>query len=153
MLEFVNGDIFSTDCEAVVNTVNCVGVCGKGIALTFKHEYPGNYNIYRTYCEKRKLIPGGILVVDLNTISNPAYIFNFATKDHWRNPSKLIWIENGLKRMIEEITVRRISSIAIPPLGCGNGGLDWKIVSKYITRILEPLVDSVHIKVYNPIGD
>lgn len=149
MLHFIEGNIFerSNNVDAIINTVNCFGVMGKGVALEFKNRYPHNFDIYKQVCNKKELIPGKMLTV-FNQDS-PKYIINFPTKNHWRYPSKIVYIENGLTALIEEIKKYSINSIAMPALGCGNGGLDWADVKKIIIERLSPL-EKVDFYIYEP---
>ena len=143
-LIFEKGDLFSQPVEALVNTVNCVGVMGKGVALEFKRRWPENYKAYKRVCDAGELTPGRMFVFDRGQIfrdDGPRYIINFPTKNHWRAKSTLQYVSDGLDALIEEIKVRGISSIAMPPLGCGNGGLDWKDVRPLIESRLAKLTD------------
>lgn len=149
------GDMFSTNSDAIVNTVNCVGVMGKGVALEFKRKWPENYKFYKRACDKRELRPGKVLTFDRGGIFEsepPRYLINFPTKDHWRAKSKIEYIESGLDALVIEIKKLSIKSIALPPLGCGNGGLDWKIVKPLIINKLSVL-DNVRIELYGPFGN
>ena len=126
MIKFVVGNLFESDAEALVNTVNTVGVMGKGIALQFKKLFPNNFKIYKKACDDGTVRIGEMLITqDQNTITGPRTIVNFPTKEHWRNPSQYAFIEKGLDALVDEIREREISTIAIPPLGSGNGGLNW----------------------------
>ena len=125
MLKLTKGDILKADTEALVNTVNCMGIMGRGIALQFRKAFPDNFKVYESACDKMQLRPGKMLVCDLNRFENPRYVINFPTKRHWKGKSKIEDIESGLKALIEEVSKRNIKSIAIPPLGCGLGGLKW----------------------------
>lgn len=148
MIIYTKGDLFSSNAQALVNTVNTVGVMGKGLALQFKEKFPYNFSAYRNVCQRGKLTPGKMLVVrDFNRFLGERLIINFPTKVHWRNPSKYEYIESGLKDLVRVIQEYRISSLAIPPLGCGLGGLDWNIVKGMIENALEPLTD-VNITIY-----
>lgn len=144
MIEYVSGNLLEADAEALVNTVNCVGVMGKGIALQFKQAYPDNFKVYRSACDRKQLEPGKMLVVETGSFANPKYIINFPTKRHWRGKSKIKDVDSGLNALVAEIEARGITSVAIPPLGCGNGGLDWALVR---TRIEEALSRLSHVKV------
>lgn len=134
MIHLVKGNLFDSKAEALVNTVNTVGVMGKGIALQFKMKYPKNFNLYFKACKEKTLEIGNLLITENDT--DKKIIINFPTKKHWRNPSRYEYIEKGLKRLVDEIKARRIKSIAIPPLGAGNGGLDWKRVKSLIEQSL-----------------
>ena len=125
----VQADLFSIpDQEALVNTVNCVGVMGKGIALEFKKRYPYMFLEYCSVCRNRHLAPGGVYAHVISEVDNPQVIYSMATKDHWRQPSKLVWVMSGLNRLAEKLEASTIRSITMPRPGCGNGGLDWKYV-------------------------
>ena len=151
MLKFVTGNIFDSDVEAVVNTVNCVGVMGRGIALQFKQHYPENYTAYELACKRNEVVPGKMFVYELNQLMNPKYIINFPTKRHWRGASRIEDIEAGLADLAVVISERQISTIALPPLGAGLGGLDWSTVRKMIVTELSRL-SNVDIVVYEPSG-
>ena len=144
MIERRRGDLLKADVEALVNTVNCVGVMGKGIALQFKLKFPGNFRRYKKVCDRGELEPGRLFVFDRGDLiegdgHGPRYVVNFPTKTHWRSPSKLSYIEDGMDALVREVERRRIASIAIPPLGCGGGGLDWGDVEAIITSRFEAL--------------
>lgn len=152
VLKFKNGDMFSEPVEALVNTVNCVGVMGKGVALEFKKRWPANFKAYKQICDARKLSPGHLHIFDTNELfhaTGPKYLVNFPTKDHWRSKSKISYVEDGLDALANAIRERGIRSIAIPPLGCGNGGLDWADVRPLIESKLAGL-DDVEILVFSP---
>lgn len=151
MIELATGDLLQAEAEAYVNTVNCVGVMGKGIALQFKETYPDNYKLYRRVCQRRELRPGMMLVYDAGFTfgQRPRYIVNFPTKDHWKGKSKMEWIDSGLVALVREVEARRITSIALPALGCHNGGLNWGDVRPRIEAAFAPLED-VHVLLYAP---
>lgn len=149
MLSFGKGNLLLADTEALVNTVNTVGVMGKGIALQFRERFPQNYKFYREACKKGELLPGGLLVFRENGLHGSKTIINFATKDAWFQKSKYEWIEAGLAALPGVLRANNIQSIALPPLGCGNGGLDWKNVKSMIVRHLEDLHD-VQVVVFEP---
>lgn len=151
MIQLTRGDILKADVEALVNTVNCVGVMGRGIALQFKKAFPGNFKAYKSTCKKKQLYPGKMLVYSLDRFENPKYIINFPTKKHWRGKSKIKDIQAGLEALTEEVQKRNIRSIAIPPLGCGLGGLDWNQVMPLIKDAFENMSD-VKVLVYEPAG-
>ena len=149
MIKFIKGDLLKAEADALVNTVNTVGVMGKGIALQFKEAFPHNTKVYADACKKNELKTGQLLSVwDTNLLLGKKLIINFPTKIHWRNPSKYEYIETGLIALVELIQKENILSIALPPLGCGNGGLDWNIVKSMIKKHLEPL--SLIVLVYEP---
>ncbi|WP_296280483.1 macro domain-containing protein [Pseudoxanthomonas sp.] len=152
-IRFIHGDMFKSRAEAIVNTVNCVGVMGKGVALRFRTEWPENYQAYKKACDEKWLRPGRLLVFrrgDLLDDVVPRYLVNFPTKVHWRNKSEISYIEDGLDALLVEIRRLDIKSIAMPPLGCGNGGLDWRDVRPIIERKLADIV-GVDIQVYEPV--
>ncbi|GAA4709471.1 macro domain-containing protein [Sphingomonas lutea] len=149
MIKFTQGDLLNSDAEAIVNTVNCVGIMGCGIALQFKKMYPANFKAYAAACDAGQVLPGKMFVFETGEMTNPKYIINFPTKKHWRGNSKLEDIESGLGALREEILRRRIKSIAIPPLGSGLGGLPWHAVKSRMIDALEGL-DEVDISVFEP---
>lgn len=151
MLKITKGDLLRADAEAIVNTVNCVGIMGKGIALQFKQAYPANYDAYRQACDSGEVRLGEMFVFDTGSMINPRYIVNFPTKGHWRSKSKLSDIENGLHDLKRVILDLDIKSVAIPPLGCGNGGLAWSIVEEKIQDALSDLTN-VDIQLFSPSG-
>ncbi len=151
MIELTRGDILEADVEALVNTVNCVGVMGRGIALQFRKAFPGNFRAYKGACERKEVQPGKVLLYDLNRLENPRYVINVVTKRHWRSKSRLEDIEAGLVALVREVRMRRIRSIAVPPLGCGLGGLPWGEVRPRIERALEALPE-VRVLLFEPAG-
>ena len=124
-MRFATGDILAEGAEALVNTVNCVGVMGKGIALQFKKAFPENFRAYAKACQRGEVKLGAMFVFRTGTVTNPRYIINFPTKHHWRSNSRIEAIDMGLKDLARVIRAHGIRSIALPPLGCGLGGLDW----------------------------
>lgn len=151
MIEYVQGDLLASNAEAIVNTVNCVGVMGRGIALQFKKQFPDNYKFYEDACKNNQVTPGKMLVYAPSGLLNPRYIINFPTKRHWRGGSRLEDIKSGLTDLIEVVQSRKISSIAIPPLGCGLGGLDWKVVKPLIEAAFSAL-PNVAVLLFEPAG-
>jgi O-acetyl-ADP-ribose deacetylase (regulator of RNase III) len=149
MISNRNGNLLESDAEALVNTVNCVGVMGKGIALQFAKRFPEILGPYKVACENRTLLPGVIQIHERKDLLHPRYILNFPTKRHWREKSFLEDIKSGLDALADVIHARGIKSLAIPALGCGNGGLEWKVVRKLIDEKLAHLSD-VDIRVYPP---
>lgn len=140
MIHYVKGNLLESNADALVNTVNTVGVMGKGIALQFREAFPNNYRIYKNACRNNKLHIGELLIVtDSNLTSGSKLIVNFPTKTHWRLPSEYSYIEQGLIALRREIINRKIHSIAIPPLGSHNGGLDWLHVKHMIETVLADL--------------
>jgi O-acetyl-ADP-ribose deacetylase (regulator of RNase III) len=138
MLEFKQGNLLEEDAEALVNAINCVGVMGKGIALQFKQAFPENFQQYKQACDAKEVQPGQMFTVPTGKLFNPEYIINFPTKRHWRDKSKIEDIQTGLKELVAEVQQLGITSIAIPALGCGNGGLDWLEV--------KPLIESAFVE-------
>ncbi len=145
------GNILTEDVEALVNTVNCVGIMGRGIALQFKNAFPENFRAYKAACRRQEVQPGRMFVFSTGALTNPKYIINFPTKRHWRGKSRLSDIEAGLTALASEIKSRRIRSIAIPPLGSGLGGLDWSEVRRRIEAAVRLLPD-VRVVVFEPVG-
>lgn len=146
-----SGDMFEEPVEAIVNTVNSVGVMGKGVALEFKRRWPANFETYRRACAAHEVGPGKMLVFDRGGLveDGPRYLVNFPTKTHWRSKSKLSYIEEGLNDLVQVICELGIRSIALPPLGCGNGGLDWAVVKPLIETKLGNL-ENVEVVVFPP---
>ena len=151
-IKFKNGDMFSEHVEALVNTVNCVGVMGKGVALEFKKRWPENYKKYKSICAKKGLRPGQIFIFDNGSMfdsDDPRYLINFPTKDHWKAKSKISYVEEGLDALALEVKSLGIKTIAMPPLGCGNGGLKWDEVKPLIISKLGHL-ENIDIIVFEP---
>jgi len=148
MIVFEKGNLLKAEVEALVNTVNTVGVMGKGIALQFKETFPENFKAYRAAVERGELHTGTMFVVPLHRMDGLKYIINFPTKEHWRAPSRIEWIRDGLQDLRRIMLEKEIQSIALPPLGCGNGGLDWAEVKPLIQTALSDL--SAKIVVYEP---
>ncbi|MCW5933435.1 MAG: macro domain-containing protein [Fimbriimonadia bacterium] len=148
MIEFVKGNLLEAETEALVNTVNTVGIMGKGIALQFKQAYPKNFQAYRRACESGEVQPGKVFIVPTG-LKQPRFIINFPTKRHWRESSRLEDIQTGLKDLIDQVKHFNIRSIALPPLGCGNGGLDWSEVKPLMQQALSELTD-IKILIFMP---
>ena len=149
MIELLQGDLLRADAEALVNAVNCVGVMGRGIALQFRDAYPENFKKYKAACDARELQPGKMLVFDRAPREKPRYIINFPTKIDWRSKSRLAYIEQGLAAIVAEIQARNIQSVALPPLGCGLGGLKWNDVQPRIEAAFAPLPE-VRVLLFTP---
>lgn len=150
MIRDGRGNLLAADVDALVNTVNTVGVAGKGIALQFRQAYPENFRSYERAAKRGQIKPGQMYVWETGQLNRPHYIINFPTKRHWRGRSRIADIKVGLQDLSRTIAELRLSSIAIPPLGCGNGGLDWKEVRPLIVAALNSLaVDAV---LYPPSG-
>ncbi|WP_317382561.1 macro domain-containing protein [Megasphaera stantonii] len=150
MIEYKHGDLLQCDAEALVNTINCVGTMGKGIALAFKNKFPDNFKAYKIACDKKEIRPGKMFVYDMSDLFNKKYIINFPTKDHWRGRSKLIYIKEGLWDFVRVINELNIQSVAIPPLGCGNGGLQWNVVKPLIEESLQNIKHNITVYIYEP---
>ncbi|MBN1437862.1 MAG: macro domain-containing protein [Anaerolineales bacterium] len=152
MIEYKSGDILNSKADALVNSVNCVGVMGRGIALQFKTAYPDNFKAYAAACKREEIQPGRMFVFETGRIDPPRFIINFPTKRHWRGKSRIEDIEAGLTALAGVIRSKGIHSIAIPPLGAGLGGLDWASeVRPRIEQALSPLTD-VTVLIYKPEG-
>lgn len=151
MIEYTGGNILHADAEALVNTVNCVGVMGRGIALQFKNAYPKNFKAYEAACQRQEVQPGRMFVYATGELANPRFIINFPTKRHWRGNSRMEDIESGLIDLVEVIRRNNIQSIAIPPLGSGLGGLEWDDVRPRIEKALAAL-PQVKVLLYEPKG-
>jgi O-acetyl-ADP-ribose deacetylase (regulator of RNase III) len=150
MIEYTTGNLLDSDAEAPVNAVNCVRAAGRGISLHFRNAWPENFRAYASACRRGQVRPGRLFVFETGRAS-PRYIANFPTKRHWRDRSRLEDIEAGLQALAAEIRRRGIRSIAIPPLGCGLGGLAWSEVRPRIERTLGGLTD-VRILIFEPTG-
>lgn len=149
MIQYITGNILDSDAQALVNTVNTIGVMGKGIALQFKKAYPNNYKAYEKASQNAEIAVGKMFItIDSNVSTGEKVIINFPTKTDWRKPSEYKYIEDGLDNLVKVITTNQISSIAIPPLGAGNGGLKWEKVKKIIEQKLSHL--GIKIFVYEP---
>lgn len=151
MIEYKTGDILGEEAEALVNTVNCVGVMGRGIALQFKKAWPENFKAYAAACHRNEVQPGRMFVFETGELTPPRYIINFPTKRHWRGKSRIEDIEAGMGALVAEVRERGIHTIAVPPLGAGLGGLDWAEVRKRIERAMGDLPD-VRVVVFEPGG-
>jgi O-acetyl-ADP-ribose deacetylase (regulator of RNase III) len=151
MIKTARGNLLQADAEALVNTVNCVGYMGKGIALQFKQAFPANFKAYQAACRAGSVVPGKMFIFDINGLVNPRYIINFPTKRHWRGKSRLEDIANGLTALVADVKRLGIRSLAVPPLGCGLGGLDWRDVRPMIEQAFaaEP---EVNLLLFEPTG-
>lgn len=151
MITYKTGDILGEPAEALVNTVNCVGIMGRGVALQFKRAFPDNFKAYAARCKRKQMRPGQVFVFERAAVVPPRYIINFPTKRHWRGKSRIEDIESGLGSLVQEIRTRGIRSIAIPPLGSGLGGLHWPNVRARMEAVLNRL-DDVEIVIFEPGG-
>jgi O-acetyl-ADP-ribose deacetylase (regulator of RNase III) len=152
MISYPQGNLLEDPAEALVNTVNEVGVMGKGVALMFKEQFPENAELYERACEAGEVRVGRMLVTKNQALLGPRWVINFPTKKHWRHPSKLEWIREGLKDLIQVIRNNGIHSVALPPLGCGNGGLEWSQVKREIEAAFAEIPE-VDARVYAPISE
>jgi O-acetyl-ADP-ribose deacetylase (regulator of RNase III) len=150
MIRYTTGNIMDSSAEALVNTVNTVGVMGKGIALQFKQAFPHNFNVYKQACDNGQLTTGKILaVMDRELLFGERLIINFPTKQHWKIPSSYAYVESGLIALAAYLEKNPVNSLAMPAPGCGNGGLDWNKVRPMIEQYLSEL--NMSIWVYEPI--
>ncbi len=151
MITYKTGDIFKEEADAIVNTVNCVGVMGRGIALQFKKRFPENFKVYETACKQKEVMPGKMFVHETGSLIGPKYVINFPTKRHWRGASRMEDIESGLQDLVKVIKKLNVKYIALPPLGCGLGGLDWLEVRTNIENALGKYTN-VNVVVFEPRG-
>ena len=151
MLSYKKGNLLEEPAEALVNTVNTVGIMGKDIALMFKEQYPDNYSQYKKACKENSIQVGKMFVTTSNSMMNPKWIINFPTKKHWRTHSQIQWIREGLKDLRNVLEQEGIKSVALPPLGSGNGGLDWEEVKAEIEFALSD-IRNIEIIIYEPTG-
>lgn len=145
MVTYVQGDIFQSPAQVLTNTVNCVGVMGKGVALEFKNRYEGLFDAYKALCDKNAVMLGKPYLWENDLVQ----ILNFPTKRHWRDDSRLEDIETGLKYLAANYATMGIDSLAMPALGCGNGGLNWNDIQPLIDKYLGSIVD-LDVYVYQP---
>jgi O-acetyl-ADP-ribose deacetylase (regulator of RNase III) len=149
MIRYLQGNLLAAPAEALVNTVNETGVMGKGIALMFKEAFPESSKVYAAAAKRGEVHVGSVLLTDGPGVNGPRWIIHFPTKRHWRNPSKLEWVQEGLKDLVRVIREHEIRSVALPPLGSGQGKLDWGVVRTEIERALNELPD-VDVMVFEP---
>ena len=149
MITYTTGNLLDSSAEALINTVNTVGVMGKGIALMFKERFPNNMQAYAKACKAKQVVTGKMFVTQTNELMGPRWIINFPTKQHWKTPSKMEWIDEGLQDLRHFIVSNNVRSVAIPPLGAGNGGLEWQQVKPRIEAALGDLAD-VDVIIYEP---
>lgn len=150
MIEPKKGDILLAEADALVNSVNCVGIMGRGIALQFRKAFPENFRVYRASCKRKEVRPGKMLVYETGLLQ-PRFIINFPTKRHWKGKSRIEDIDAGLRALVKVIRDRKIRSVAVPPLGCGLGGLDWSVVRRKIIQAFEDL-PNVLVLLFEPGG-
>lgn len=151
MIKLTQGDILKADAEALVNTVNCVGIMGRGIALQFRKAFPENFKAYEAACKAHHVKPGKMFIYDLNCLYSPRFIINFPTKRHWKGKSHIEDIKSGLIDLVDVVEKMQIRSIAIPPLGCGLGGLNWEEVQPLIIEAFQSIPE-VAILLFEPAG-
>jgi len=149
MIRYTTGNLLDAEAEALVNTVNEMGVMGKGIALMFREAFPANTAAYEAACKQGAVHVGRMFVTENHALTGPRWIINFPTKKHWRHPSKMQWVRDGLEDLKRVIAEKKIQSVALPPLGCGNGGLDWDEVRPAIESALASL-EGVNVIVFEP---
>ena len=148
MITYAQGNLLESRAEALVNTVNTVGVMGKGIALMFKERFSENYRMYDAACKAKQVKTGTMFVTEVRELDGPKWIVNFPTKKHWRAPSQMAWVVEGLKDLRRFLIEQKVNSVAIPPLGAGNGGLEWAEVREQIEQVLGDL--DLNILVFEP---
>lgn len=141
MIEYIEGDIFESPAQVIVNPVNTIGVMGKGLALEYKKRYPQMFEKYKSVCEKKQLTIGKLMLL----YEADHWLLLFPTKENWRDQSKLEYIESGLQKFVQRYAQKNITSVAFPRLGCGNGGLDWEDVKPLMERYLKKLPIDVFI--------
>lgn len=148
MISFTQGNLLEARAEALVNTVNTVGVMGKGIALMFKERFAENFRLYAAACKAKEVQTGKMFITEVRELNGPRWIVNFPTKQHWRAPSQMAWVAEGLQDLRHFLIQNKVKSIAIPPLGAGNGGLDWLAVRAQIATALAGL--DTEVLVFEP---
>lgn len=146
--DYIIGNIFNTKAQTIVNTVNCVGVMGKGIALVFRLRYPSMYDIYKNYCREKRIGIGKLWIYDQQP--DAPWVLNFPTKFHWKYPSKMEYIEKGLQKFVDTYKIKGITSIAFPLLGTHNGGLDKNLVKQVMSQYLSKCDIPIEIYEYDP---
>jgi O-acetyl-ADP-ribose deacetylase (regulator of RNase III) len=151
MITLTKGNLIETDAEALVNSVNCEGYMGKGIALQFKKAFPEDFKAYKRACQAGEVQPGRMFIFATGSMMNPRYVINFPTKRKWRAKSRIEDIQAGLTALVDEVRERGIASIAVPPLGCGLGGLNWRDVKPLIERAFAEL-PQVRVLLFEPAG-
>ena len=151
MIRNATVNLLQADVEALVNTVNCDGFMGKGIALQFKQAWSENFDVYAKACRAKEVCPGQMFIWETGRMVNPRYILNFPTKRHWKEKTLIEDIRSGLRALVADVQRLGISSIAIPPLGCGNGGLDWRDVRPLIESAFAEL-SNTQVQLFSPSG-
>jgi O-acetyl-ADP-ribose deacetylase (regulator of RNase III) len=150
-VQIKSGDLLKEKTDAIVNTVNCVGVMGKGIALQFKQRWPKNFKEYEAASKRKEIKPGKMFIHDLGEWAKPRFIINFPTKVHWRGDSTLEYVEDGLRDLVKQVKRLGIKSISLPPLGCGNGGLDWDDVRELVFAAFKDQPE-ISVNLFEPKG-
>lgn len=150
MISYHQGDLLEADVDALVNAVNTVGVMGKGIALAFKTRFPANYQAYAAACQRGEVVTGRMFITEAPALLGPRWIANFPTKQHWRDPSRLQWVQTGLQDLRRFLLAQSVQSVALPALGAGLGGLSWPAVRAEIEAALADL--PVDVRVYEPLA-
>ena len=145
-----NENIFDSKAQALVNPVNCVGVAGKGLALEFKKRFPENHAIYENTCRVGCMQPGIVVPFFTSEKGDSRYIFNFPTKQHWRDQSHIEWIHAGLDSLVMQTLYRNLYSLAVPRLGCGLGGLQWLDVHAAMREHFAAFSNDICIEIYGP---
>ena len=143
-ISLIQGNIFSSCASVLVNPTNCIGPMGAGLAKQFKEKFPGLAESYWNYCRKGMIKPG---ILHLYTINSDLRVLNFPTKNHWKDPSKMEYVELGLNKFIDSYNNKGINSIAFPLLGAGLGGLDKEFIQNYMIEKLNPL-EGIDIEIY-----
>ena len=149
MIAYLRGNLLQDDAQALVNTVNTVGVMGKGIALQFKQRFPANFAAYAQACKLGQVQTGRMFITEPGELTGPRWVVNFPTKQHWRDPSRMVWVVDGLQDLRSFLLSNAVPSIALPALGAGLGGLPWHTVRDYIEATLGDL--PVAVRVYEPL--
>ena len=149
MITYLRGNLLENDAQALVNTVNTVGVMGKGIALQFKQRFPANFAAYAKACKLGQVQTGRMFITEPGELTGPRWVVNFPTKQHWRDPSRMAWVVDGLQDLRSFLVSNAVASIALPALGAGLGGLPWDAVREHIEAALADL--AVDIRVYEPL--
>ena len=149
MISYLRGNLLEDDAQALVNTVNTVGVMGKGIALQFKQRFPANYAAYAQACKLGQVQTSRMFMTEPGELTGPRWVLNFPTKQHWRDPSRLEWVVDGLQDLRSFLVSHPVQSIALPALGAGLGGLPWPLVRGHIESALGDLL--VDVRVYEPL--
>jgi O-acetyl-ADP-ribose deacetylase (regulator of RNase III) len=149
VISYCKGDLLAADVDALVNAVNTVGVMGKGIALAFRNSFPANYQAYAAACQRGEVVTGRMFVTETQALLGPRWIVNFPTKQHWRDPSRLEWVQTGLQDLRRFLLAQGVQSVALPALGAGLGGLSWPTVRAEIEAALADL--PVDVRVYEPL--